>query len=229
LWISWSNRRECVIWLPQSFFLIKQLATTFFLWLYIWLPFFFKGQSLVIVYFLLNRQCGESRLFRTLKLSERVCPSAMLQSSKALLGELNPSFKLCPVQNSVPTHNPQVPKFQPALWIPCCTLCWPSYLQATNKDSMILKNSQIGQNFNQKIKSSFKIHMMSVHCAQWTRKAATTKGTWNKTWLQLIMKFLLSRINTISGLHVAPQGNGLFEWEVFKFVLISLQQELNYM
>jgi hypothetical protein len=33
----------------------------------------------------------------------------------------------------------------------------------------------------QKQKGSFKIHIMSVHCAQWTRKATPTKGTWNKT------------------------------------------------
>jgi len=32
------------------------------------------------------------------------------------------------------------------------------------------------------------------------------------------MKFLLSKINIISGLHVAPQGNGLFKPEVFKFL-----------
>jgi hypothetical protein len=31
------------------------------------------------------------------------------------------------------------------------------------------------------------------------------------------MKFL-SKINTISGLHVAPQGNGLFKGEIFTFV-----------
>jgi len=34
--------------------------------------------------------------------------------------------------------------------------------------------------FQQK-EGSFKIHIMSVHCAQWTRKVAPTKGTWNKT------------------------------------------------
>ncbi len=56
---------------------------------------------------------------------------------------------------------------------------------------------------------------MSVH---WIRKVAPTKGTWNKTYLLLIMKFLLSRINTISCLRVTPQGNGLFKWEVLKFV-----------
>jgi hypothetical protein len=32
------------------------------------------------------------------------------------------------------------------------------------------------------------------------------------------MKFLLSRINRISGFYVTPQGNGLFKWEVLKFV-----------
>lgn len=32
------------------------------------------------------------------------------------------------------------------------------------------------------------------------------------------MKFVLSKINTILGLHVVPQGNGLFKQEVFKFV-----------
>jgi hypothetical protein len=32
------------------------------------------------------------------------------------------------------------------------------------------------------------------------------------------MKFMLSKINTISNLHVAPQGNGLFKWEVLRFV-----------
>jgi hypothetical protein len=39
---------------------------------------------------------------------------------------------------------------------------------------------QIDQNFKKK-KGSFEIHIMNVHCAQWTRKAAPTKGTWNKT------------------------------------------------
>jgi hypothetical protein len=32
------------------------------------------------------------------------------------------------------------------------------------------------------------------------------------------MKFLLSKINTILGLHVASQSNGLLKWKVFKFV-----------
>jgi hypothetical protein len=40
------------------------------------------------------------------------------------------------------------------------------------------------------------------------------------------MKFLLSRINTISGLYVTPQGNGLFKWEVLKFVK-SLHKKLS--
>jgi hypothetical protein len=32
------------------------------------------------------------------------------------------------------------------------------------------------------------------------------------------MKLLLSRINIILGLRIAPQDNGLFKWEAFKFV-----------
>jgi hypothetical protein len=32
------------------------------------------------------------------------------------------------------------------------------------------------------------------------------------------MKFLFSKINIISGLHVAPQANGLFKLKVFKFL-----------
>jgi hypothetical protein len=86
-------------------FVIEQLATTSFFGYIFGYQIFFQGLEFGYCVFLLSRQCGESRRFRTLKLSERVLPKCKLQSSKALLGEMNPSLKLCPVQNSVPTHS----------------------------------------------------------------------------------------------------------------------------
>jgi hypothetical protein len=160
------------------------LATNFFSRARVWL-------------FLLGRQSGESRHFRTVKLSERVCPSACCKVQKHYLGSWTPvsNLKLCPVQSSAYTtaqNNPQMPssnhqsgykqqtkynlkdtrknpKVQTLLQIPCCSLCWPLNLQATSKDSIIIKNSQIGQIFKKKRKKTiwkFTLWVCIVHDGQ---------------------------------------------------------------
>jgi len=74
--------------------LIKQLATTSFFGYVFGYHFIFQGLEFDDCVFLLRRQCGESRRFRTLKLSEWVYPSACCKVQKHYLGSLTPHLKL---------------------------------------------------------------------------------------------------------------------------------------
>jgi hypothetical protein len=69
---------------PVDFF-IKQLATPFFFVVILLATIFFQGLEFGYCVFLLSRQCGKSRHFRTLKLSERVCPLACYKVQKHYL------------------------------------------------------------------------------------------------------------------------------------------------
>jgi len=67
-----------------AIFLIKYFIL-FIYWLCIWLPFF-KGLQFGDCVFLLHRQCGESKHFKTLKQNEKVWPSACCKAQKHYFG-----------------------------------------------------------------------------------------------------------------------------------------------
>ncbi len=121
--------------------LIKQLATTFFLVMYL-VTICFQGLEFGYCVFLLSRQCDKSKHFKTLKLRKKVC----LKFKSTIWGSWTPvsNLRLFPMQSSVSTDSPTQPtrtKFQP--WM----------IQAANKIQELRKSRKKPQSSNPALNS----------------------------------------------------------------------------